>query len=436
MQSRRRAVELGDRLPERQALLVQATDELFEGEMSAIEKLRGAVARWPDHAEAWYLLGDAYFHLGPRSMASPSDMDDAFAQAVALDPQFAPFHIHLVDISFPLRDSAQAARRIDAYGTLANGSLFHRRAQVQFDLTFGDVDQRNAAQRELVSLSDDDLSSTAAGYLNACCWHAKQPVLEELRNREDAHARRYATQQFANGSMSHGQVTQALALYEDPAIEPLQRACTLAIYGALEFPIPREVAREALADERIPEDAPMAHMCRAMFAGSIGDWAEFDRHLASARAAEIDKDGGRYDSESVVAGLEGYRLWRRGQITEAREPSERAFSDGVFAWWLGDVYERSGDDVQAARFYSAHYLFPLAYLELGKANERLGETEAARRAYETFLNAWEDADPEMQGWIDEAIDGIRRTSDPSTLDHAEDTELAPIVPASPPVEPR
>ena len=38
---------------------------------------------------------------------------------------------------------------------------------------------------------------------------------------------------------------------------------------------------------------------------------------------------------------------------------------------------------------------PLAYLGLGRAYARVGDQARARRAYESFLNLWQDADSDI-----------------------------------------
>jgi len=416
VENRRRAAELGDRLPERQALLVRSTDDLFLGKLSTIDQLEDAVERYPDHAEAWYLLGEAYFHLGARSLASPQEMDDAFAHAVDLDPNFAPFHIHLLDLSFPLRDSLLAARRIERYGELAAGSLFDRRSRLQFDLTYGDSGARRLARIQLEATPVEDLRSVAAGILNACCWHAKEPVLRELRDRGDRDTRAFAVSQLASGAMSHGEVRKALALYEDPAIKPAHRVCTFGFYSAFGYPLPEDLLDATLAlDELGSGDDDMGPLCRALHAGRKGRWSDFDRVVAHYEGLEPRPEGEptyHHDPEVIARSLRGYKLWRRGQPEAALPLVEEGFREGLFGWWLGDVYEELGRDEEAARFYAAQYLFPPAYQRLGRVYERLGEPEKARAAYETFLSAWENADPELDHWVDEAVEGILRTTDP------------------------
>jgi tetratricopeptide (TPR) repeat protein len=75
------------------------------------------------------------------------------------------------------------------------------------------------------------------------------------------------------------------------------------------------------------------------------------------------------------------------------------------------IYEELGRYDDAVRFYAAQWSFPLSYHSLGRVYERLGEPEKARDAYEYFISSWDQADADMQPWVQEAVDGIVRTSD-------------------------
>lgn len=418
---RRRAVELSDRLPERQALLVQATDEVFRGDLAAIDKLRSAVTRYPDHAEAWYLLGDAYFHLGARSLASLDEIADAFGRAIALNPGFAPFHIHLLDLSFPLADSAGAWTRIQRYGDLAPGSQFDARSRLQFALSFGDSVTRRSATRRLEGLDMTELHAAASPYLNGCCWHARDAVLTEITERtiEEGDADHYGTMvtQIATGAMMHGEMNRALELFAEPGVNESTRVCNLAFYQVLGLPLPETLLDQLLTVDEIDSTVLVEPVCRALYAGQRGRWRDFARivaHLDSLAASPdttYEAGLGRVTPAAYALSLRGFELWKRGQPEAALPLVEQAFSEGILGWWLGPLYEELGRDEDAARFYAAQWNFPLSYHSLGRVQERLDRPAEARQAYERFIAAWRDADPALQSWVEEATRGVVRTSD-------------------------
>ena len=69
----------------------------------------------------------------------------------------------------------------------------------------------------------------------------------------------------------------------------------------------------------------------------------------------------------------------------------------------------------ASRYLGAHWgqwfrAAPL-FFELGKAYEAMEEREKARDAYETFVIAFEDAEPEVQPMVEEARQALLRMMD-------------------------
>jgi DNA-binding SARP family transcriptional activator/TolB-like protein len=145
-----------DRLPAREAALVRGTNAWLQGELSeADEILQRLVRTHPDYAMAWYALGELYYHTGTVIPVSVDDAGRCFTRAVELDPQFAPFRLHIIDMAFELEpDSAIAARLITDYKRLASANAVHTRlVEVAFDLVFADQAHR---QRALASLDTLD----------------------------------------------------------------------------------------------------------------------------------------------------------------------------------------------------------------------------------------------------------------------------------------
>jgi tetratricopeptide (TPR) repeat protein len=103
-----RAARFADRLPERDRVLVQANLALDRGTLDGLEPLRQIVRRYPDDAEAWYILGDTYVHLGPAALVDREESDRAFSHAMRLDPSFSPAYIHPMELAFEARSERAA----------------------------------------------------------------------------------------------------------------------------------------------------------------------------------------------------------------------------------------------------------------------------------------------------------------------------------------
>ncbi len=75
------------------------------------------------------------------------------------------------------------------------------------------------------------------------------------------------------------------------------------------------------------------------------------------------------------------------------------------AYIRGLAYRELGDDQSAAAqfqklidnpgFSVRHVTGPLAWLQLGGAQQMMGDEAAARKSYETFLDLWKNADPDI-----------------------------------------
>ena len=78
---------------------------------------------------------------------------------------------------------------------------------------------------------------------------------------------------------------------------------------------------------------------------------------------------------------------------------------GLALYLRGEAYLEAGDGIRAAAEFQEvvdhpgaienSLIGPLAYLGLGRAYARVGDQARARRAYESFLNLWQDADSDI-----------------------------------------
>jgi hypothetical protein len=56
---------------------------------------------------------------------------------------------------------------------------------------------------------------------------------------------------------------------------------------------------------------------------------------------------------------------------------------------------------------------PLSYLARGRAYEAAGESDSAAFAYGRFIRLWDNADPPLQGRVEEAREALKRlTAEP------------------------
>jgi len=438
-QSYRRALRHAARLPEREALLLRATLEYHTGVLDAptvVALLQEATRKYPDDPDAWYFLGEIYWHSGEQLLADQDEGEKAFRTVVELDPGFAPGYIHLVNNSFIHRpDSARAISLIDAYHRLAPDSWADQENQIAFGLAFGDSTRRRQAYAALDTLPPGNQWWLAEGYLDhPRFWHMRRVVLE-YRPIPRAPPGSAMIGSLFDTNLSQGRLRAALDYLESPLIPSGFRAAFRAgglykVHSA-GLPVPRVALDQALAPprtERAPADIGYALTwfyagAYAADQGRSGDHATAVDHLrieANRLLAAGDSADARFARGAALA-LSGQGLWRRGdserafqRLTEGQRqatwnasPSREAVNETI-RWWLGELLLEMKRPQDAALYYESFWNDPFAAYRLGPIYEQIGDPAKAREAYALVASAWSDADPELQGRAREARAAVQR----------------------------
>ncbi len=421
-----RALRYADRLPPRQATLVRAGHALARGDLSGIDLLQEAVVRHPDDAEAWYLLGDIYYHQGPRRLVDIAEVERAFGRAVELAPQFAPYQIHWVDLAGIHRpDSARVADRLAAFRSVATGTEVEQR-RVAFEMMFGDsATQRRALEEADVSV--ELYSSLSATGLRSprfsrqmAAWRRK--VYDELPPNDQPGFGVFQLLQVL--TWGRGQIEEHLALLDAPTVSDGAVACVLYEIRAQGLSVPEARLRETV--ERVTdEDGDCALRAKGAYAAELGRWEEHRAVIDAfrSRAADVRSDTTRIAErretaarfpEATARMLEGFALWQRGDLEEAVRVLEEArpYAPWLGRWWLAQLYLELDRPAEAKRYLeSVRGDRAMVHYHLGRVSERLGDLDDAREAFETFVIAFEEADPELQPLVEEARQALARLAD-------------------------
>jgi tetratricopeptide (TPR) repeat protein len=409
-----RAVRYADRLPEHEAALVRADLALTNGTLDGIEPLERAVRRRPDDAEAWYLLGETYFHLGPAALIPLEKSEQAFAHAVELDPRFAPAYIHRIDYAMLSADSARAAALIDSVARLTNpGADEIEMIRAIYDLGFGDSLAKDRAYRTLEDNSDNLVGLGLQDF--------RHPRFRDVEGRLYEIAIRYgsvnATVLAGLNQFHRGRPTAGRERVADPGFPPGARAAVLTMSGFQGLPVPDAEIDAALAVDPadLPNDAARATFLFLRGARASDQGRESDRaaargalrDLAARVRVEGDSSTARFADGAGLA-LDGLLAWNRGDLDLAREFLDEARVEAtghgpqsvvndVIRWRLGELLVEQGK-LHAAEpyFVSLQIGHPMVEARLGDLYAKAGEPEKAREAYERFLMAWNDAEPEVE----------------------------------------
>ena len=410
IQATDRAALLADRLPEREAVLVRALRAESQQQIDGIGPLRDAVQRFPDDAEAWYLLGDIYFHLGDQALVDVAESEPPLRRAVELQPRFAPYRIHLIDLAFTLHgDSAMAAREIAEYGRLAPGTLHDRAARAALSVAFGDGATRARGRAALDTL-DLAVLRRSRNSLYHPRFSEEMDAISAAIIARSTNPGAQAGERIARARRAafwKGRWRELIDVLDE--IQPPGRACQLNELRSRGFPVDPATLDAALALG--PADTTLAQgaFCKALYAAETGRWADHARVVGLVRR-EVENALARGDSLAAsrertgLQALDGVALWQRGEREEAlpllREVQTKV--GGPVNPIVAELLLEMDRPDEAEPYLRAMGHDPLAHYQLAKIYEKRGDREAAAEAYEYFATHWRDADPEMQPLVADA----------------------------------
>lgn len=406
------------RLPARNAILVEARQATAAGSIAALDELRDATRRYPDDPELWHELGEHYVHFAGQLADAPDTALAVLQKAIALDPSFGPYYIHAVDLAIITGDSARAAGLLGAQGTLTPASSYHIASSLAFDLAFGTDSTREQAWREVETGDPEVLDWAPVGLLALRHIHLRERLSRTLY-------RRGAETGFdvVHSVAGQGRIRDAAALHEQEGIGRRIIDETLAALRAARLHVPDPLLQSDAADG----DAPAVVFARAVHAVDEQPdrlqavRSEIGRRGQAALAAGDTVEARRWSALDRAVG--GYAAWRLedepqtalAQLEEARaqitgwvgsESSRWVSPAAAIRLWLGELHAELGQPERAARYFRSLYyetvLHAFARYRLGEMYERLDRLDEARSAYATFVDAWAEADPELQPLVEDA----------------------------------
>jgi tetratricopeptide (TPR) repeat protein len=422
-----RAMRWVDRLPAREAALVRAVHAWQQWALrEAEEVLQRLVRTYPDYAEAWYWLGDLYYHDGTAIPVSAEDVERCFTRAVELEPQHAPYRVHLIDMAFRIDpDSAHVDSLIADYKRLASADAIEtRQIEFAFDLAFGDQEHR---ERALASLDTLDLrilrfAAWDPPLAHPRFWPQWEAVFLAKQRRVFGQPwQRWTTPAlFGGAAMGRGYLRKALEYLDRPQATTFDRGCLPVDAHISGFPVPPDRLEEAAAVLSQIDSTSWSELvyCAALLAAAQGRWADHARAVELSwdvwrREVDAGRSGGIAKADALA--VEAYGLWRQGDPEAALEKLEevrRYQATDHVRRVLGQVlmdlerWEEAVPYLRAWPYYT--YSYSHMHYHLGRAYEGMGDYGKAAKEYAFFVEAWEDADPELQPWVEDARRALER----------------------------
>jgi len=412
-----------EQLPHREQVLMDAELSVTERNLDGLVPLRQFVRDHPDDADAWFMLGELYLHRGDNLPVTREETEKTFQRAVKLDPAFGPYYSHLVDLAFwTTPDSAYVDGLIQDYREATGGP---DERQLALDLAFGDPVTRSEAIASLDSVPMDAIVDLLFALRHPGYWESFEAAMQAYYARADAAdvsgispERVRAASRFysATGAGQAGQAGKALEYASDPVLG-LGGACIAWTMSQVGLGISGEDLERRLSLAAISGDLADVAMwqlsCRVQHAigrGLTSELETLDAAIGAIRAKAVAEADTSYVEhiDAVQEVAEGYRLWKSGDPAAALpliERNQREAGGVLPRWWIAMINLELGRTEEALpwleSFWGSDYV-TMAYFELGKAYEKLGEPERAVAAYAEFIEAWANADPELQPVVDDA----------------------------------
>ena len=380
--------------------------------------LAEAARRYPEDPEVWYYVGEGGYHFAHLSRAPTPDHDvlGAFARAIALDSAFGPAYIHPVQLALAREGPAAAVRYADAYLALQPKDVNAAGIRLVRDLLRGGSAATAALDRAAPAELFHALGSTVGA---ADTTEVGIRIARALRERgapADSVTQRFG---LAGALAVRGHVREALALADGHQLQG-----DLWVLGVISVDSIERRFTRWLATDTLPDVMPRWWATR-------GDTAALQAYLARLEALARGAPTRRLDVaaipratwapqlEAAIAHTRIALTFARGDTTAAvaailAQPDTARPSGVPMRLFQAQVLAASGRLEEAAVRLERQRVCCMAIwaapwaLERARVNERLGRRDVALDAYRYVAEMWVKADPELQPYVSEARDALRR----------------------------
>ncbi len=438
----RAAAELAALLPPRERTLV-AANRLFQiGQLAALDILRSYLTQYPADAEGWYQFANAQYHARTLIAASPQELYAPFDRVRELDPALTPALIRLLEISMEEGDSLRFADYFAALGRTSAVAEIERFEMVG-RLLWGPadstvtllVDAATGLGSDPVRDAVELLRHLTRGSLRSPDWNRTTLLraIDTLLVVVSASDARYVDLLAEKTRTLHalGNLAEARQLSDSIAesapIIATSVALTPLIAGVTSTRSAHVARSLEQADAGDLAEQQLLDYWRALSALTVGDVATA-RRLA-ATGLERDTAGNRTAPFlGLFKGVLGWSDIIAGDTTAGLTRLESGLREAGYLPWVASnstplrfrlaetlALQPATRDKGLRRLrYSIgpddRGFGPPSRLALGRALEAANDQAGAVEAYRVVVEWWEQADPELQSWVDEAKSRTRPSS--------------------------
>jgi TolB-like protein len=442
----RRALALGDRLPERERALLRAVELHVTGSFAAFDSLHAFVQRYPDDPMGWYYLGDARFHASYLGRYEDHEISQPFLESVRLDPTFGLGLQHLLDVSRNNGDRVTFDSAMTAYARVADVrrvERLRRQADVRWapadsilSVLAGSVRGRHPVEdrSEVNALigavgvrSRTDVAIDPRIYVMALDTVGRIFETDSYWQRRMARLRWLSFGSLGRGSDALNAIDQFLNL-DPPNLPPMPRdvvraqlrvGTALQGHAALE-----DVAADARLIEQNSDAAPWLPGMLHAYYTRTGQRDRAARYRAGFVTPELPPGARDVDLDAFTHAVNGWlKLEAYGDTVGGLAMLEEGLDQLGYedANYLGVPWRDYGKVLvtiperrrQGIRMLRRSIVWEAggvgdAWLALARALETAGDRAGAREAYAHVLRFWQDADSFRRSDHEEARQGVVR----------------------------
>ena len=425
----RAAVRFANRLPERDRALLTGYNLFTQARLEAVDSMRRYLAAYPKDPDGWFMLADAQYHMNSLLGLTPAQLRAPFDSVIRLDPTLVPAYIHPIENSLMHRDSASYARYTRVLDS-AVGDAESAQFMVAGRAVWGP--DRDSAFKELANAQVGLLATAAMSE-----YYAPEPDLSTMDDMLQLQlTRMMGTQPQVVGQIMLSRIAVLIGLGKlkdtkvlADSLMALNRefGLTAMLQPVFAGLVPADSVQQVVTMlERAPLIYPPVAMTRANIELSRGNHAGAKRVLDEA----LKQTGELYTPE-FKALLRAYRGWAEvvaGDTAAGLRTIDQGLkeSGNLGINWASSNLRFHYAGILASRDETRDrgigllqntfnggpdimYL-PLTFLLAGRALEDAGRRTEAAEAYSQFIRLWREADPSLQGRVEEAKEGLKRVT--------------------------
>ena len=399
LEADRRAMELIDRLPARDATLVRGSTDAATliPTPGVLDELRRHVERFPDDPEGWAVLGEYYLHVG-GIVRTEEQTAEAILTAVDLDPEFAPYYVHALRYLVAIGDW-----RFNEYMELYRGLVEEervRRYQMPWDFFHGRAEARDSAEAYFHANPVSAMTTSFEVYLRTDSTAERSLDLVRIASSADPFVAVLEAQILASlgrwNELRTLDATEVAVLSREGTSIATEVAVLLSRAGTA-------ILTNATVDGLHPVAAATE------LSSALEAWA-----LEAEANGEIMPDAAQHELQGLA---DASRLLAdeqpAGALRALEALSTRGGATGWLGWWpvyYAESLARTGETRRAIAQYESDMVpwRAVARLRLAELYEDLGESERASENYAGFLRLFREADEGAAELVERGQAGLSR----------------------------